>query len=226
MREIVLDTETTGFDHAKDDRVVEIGCIELINHVPSGETFQRYLNPERDMPPGAFAVHGLSAEFLADKPLFADVVDDFLAFIGRDALIIHNASFDLDFLDAEMARLGRPARARDSVIDTLAMARRKFPGSPNSLDALCRRFAIDSSTRDLHGALLDAELLAEVYLALIGGRQPSLGLGASETEARPVAAGDKGSAARPPRPHEPSPAEIKAHTAFIDELKDPIWRRR
>ena len=170
MREIVLDTETTGFDHAKDDRVVEIGCIELINHVPSGETFQRYLNPERDMPPGAFAVHGLSAEFLADKPLFADVVDDFLAFIGRDALIIHNASFDLDFLDAE--------------------------------------------------------LLAEVYLALIGGRQPSLGLGASETEARPVAAGDKGSAARPPRPHEPSPAEIKAHTASIDELKDPIWRRK
>ena len=227
MREIVLDTETTGFDHAKGDRVVEIGCIELINHVPSGETFQRYLNPERDMPPGAFAVHGLSAEFLADKPLFADVVDDFLGFIGHDALIIHNAAFDLGFLDAEMARLGRPALARDAVVDTLSMARRKFPGAPASLDALCRRFAVDATDRDVHGALLDAELLAAVYLALIGGRQPGLGLGAAaETEAGPAAPDEEnGSAVRPRRPHEPSPAEIKAHTAFIDELKDPIWRR-
>ena len=228
MREIVLDTETTGFDHAKDDRIVEIGCIELINHVPSGEHFQRYLNPERDMPPGAFAVHGLSAEYLADKPLFADVAEEFLGFIGDDALIIHNAGFDLSFLDAEMARLGRPALARDSVIDTLALARRKFPGSPASLDALCRRFAIDSSARELHGALLDAELLAEVYLALIGGRQPGLGLGAeaAESETRPVAAGDKHSAVRPPRRHEPSPDERESHEAFIDKMKDPIWRRR
>ncbi len=228
MREIVLDTETTGFDHANGDRMVEIGCIELINHVPSGEHFQRYLNPERDMPPGAFAVHGLSAEFLADKPLFADVVEEFLVFIGDDALIIHNAGFDLGFLDAEMARLGRPALARDGVIDTLALARRKFPGSPASLDALCRRFAIDSSARDLHGALLDAELLAEVYLALIGGRQPGLGLGAeaAENETQPVAAGGNGSAARPPRRHEPSPAERESHEAFIDKMKDPIWRRR
>ena len=228
MREIVLDTETTGFDHAEDDRIVEIGCIELINHVPSGEHFQRYLNPERDMPPGAFAVHGLSAEFLADKPLFADVVEEFLAFVGDDALIIHNAGFDLGFLDAEMARLGRPALARDRVIDTLALARRKFAGSPASLDALCRRFAIDSSARELHGALLDAELLAEVYLALIGGRQPGLGLGAeaAESETQPIAAGDNGSAARRPRRHEPSPAERESHEAFIDNMKDPIWRRR
>ena len=228
MREIVLDTETTGFDHAKDDRIVEIGCIELINHVPSGEHFQRYLNPERDMPPGAFAVHGLSAEYLADKPLFADVAEEFLGFIGDDALIIHNAGFDLGFLDAEMARLGRPALARDRVIDTLALARRKFAGSPASLDALCRRLAIDSSARELHGALLDAELLAEVYLALIGGRQPGLGLGAeaAESETQPIAAGDNGSAARRPRRHEPSPAERESHEAFIDNMKDPIWRRR
>ncbi len=225
MREIALDTETTGFDHAKDDRMVEIGCIELINHVPTGETFQRYLNPERDMPPGAFGVHGLSTEFLADKPLFADVVDAFLAFIGSDALIIHNAAFDLGFLDAELARLGRPALARDTVIDTLSMARRTFPGAPASLDALCRRFAIDSSDRAFHGALLDAGLLAEVYLALIGGRQPGLELGAAaETKASP-ATEEKETAARPPRPHQPSPAEIEAHAAFIDDLKDPIWRR-
>lgn len=227
MREIALDTETTGFDHAKDDRMVEIGCIELINHVPTGETFQAYLNPERDMPPGAFVVHGLSAEFLADKPLFADVADDFLAFIGGDALIIHNAAFDLGFLDAEMARIGRPALARETVVDTLAMARRKFPGAPASLDALCRRFAIDTSDRGLHGALLDARLLAEVYLALIGGRQPGLELGADAagTETKPVAPEGKGIAARPPRPHQPSPAELESHAAFVDQLKDPVWRR-
>jgi len=224
MREIVLDTETTGFDHAEDDRIVEIGCIELINHVPSGEHFQRYLNPERDMPPGAFAVHGLSAEFLADKPLFADVVEEFLAFIGDDALIIHNAGFDLGFLDAEMARLGRPALARDRVIDTLALARRKFAGSPASLDALCRRFAIDSSARELHGALLDAELLAEVYLALIGGRQPGLVLSAAKVAA--VESGDQQArSARAPRPHAPSSAEKAAHANFVATLDDPIWNR-
>ncbi len=227
MREIVLDTETTGFDSAQGDRMVEIGCIELINHVPTGETFQAYLNPERDMPLGAFAVHGLSSEFLADKPLFADVVDEFLGFIGNDALIIHNAAFDLGFLDAELARLGRPALARDAVIDTLSIARRKFPGAPASLDALCRRFAIDASDRDLHGALLDAELLAAVYLALIGGRQPGLGFDADAAAGQGTrpATEEKETAARPPRVHDPSPAEIKTHTAFIDEMNDPIWRR-
>ena len=227
MREIVLDTETTGFDPAQGDRMVEIGCIELINHVPTGETFQRYLNPERDMSSGAFAVHGLSAEFLADKPLFADVVDEFFAFIGGDALIIHNATFDLGFIDAELARLGRPALARDAVVDTLSIARRKFPGAPASLDALCRRFAIDTSGRDVHGALLDAGLLAAVYLALIGGRQPGLELGVDAgEETRPAAAAEEQeTAARPPRAHDPSPAEIATHAAFIDQLKDPIWRR-
>lgn len=228
MREIVLDTETTGLDPGQGDRIVEIGCIELINHVPSGESFQRYLNPERDMPPGAFDVHRLSTEFLADKPLFADVVDDFLRFIGNDPMIIHNAEFDLGFIDAELARLGRPALARGNVIDTISMARRKFPGSPASLDALCRRFAIDTTERVVHGALLDARMLAEVYLALIGGRQPGLGFGADAAadgdEVRPAAA-ETATVARPPRPHAPSPAEIDTHTAFIDGLKDPIWRR-
>ena len=222
MREIVLDTETTGFDHAKDDRMVEIGCIEVINHVPTGETFQAYLNPERHMPPGAFAVHGLSAEFLADKPLFADVADDFLAFIGGDALIIHNAAFDLGFLDAEMARIGRPALARETVVDTLAMARRKFPGAQANLDALCRRFKIDNSDRSQHGALKDARLLAEVYLELIGGRQQDLELSAEERKI--VEAAEKNR--RPPRPHAPTDAEQLAHAQFIEKLESPIWKSK
>ena len=229
LREIVLDTETTGLDPSQGDRMVEIGCIELINHMPSGETFQRYLNPERDMPPGAFAVHGLSEAFLADKPLFADVADDFLGFVGGDPLIIHNAAFDLGFIDAELVRLEREPLAREAVVDTLLIARRKFPGAPASLDALCRRFAIDTSGRDLHGALLDAGLLADVYLALIGGRQPGLGLAADigETEEKPAAApSETETNARAPRSHAPDPSEIEAHTAFIDGLKDPIWRRR
>ena len=225
MREIVLDTETTGLDPAQGDRMVEIGCIELVNHIATGETFQRFLNPERDMPPAAFAVHGLSAEFLANKPRFADVVDDFLGFVGKDPLIIHNAGFDLSFIDAELIRLGRPALARDTVVDTLSMARRKFPGAPASLDALCRRFAIDTSQRDLHGALLDAGLLAEVYLALIGGRQPGFGFGADAVADHQTPPAATEVAARPPRSHAPSPAEIEAHTAFIDGLKDPLWRR-
>ena len=228
MREIVLDTETTGLDPAQGDRMVEIGCLELINHVPSGESFQRYLNPQRDMPTSAFAVHGLSAEFLADKPLFADVADDFLAFVGDDPLVIHNASFDLGFIDAELSRIGRPALPRGNVVDTLAIARRKYPGAPASLDALCRRFAIDASARGLHGALLDAQLLAEVYLALVGGRQPGLGLGSDDADGnqdQPAMAETGGAASRPPRPHAASPAEVEAHAAFIDDLKDPIWRR-
>lgn len=228
MREIAFDTETTGFDATGGDRLVEIGCIELINHVPSGETFQCYLNPERDMPPGAFAVHGLSAEFLADKPLFADIADDFLKFIAADPLVIHNAGFDLGFLDAELARLGRPPLPRGNVVDTLMIARRKFPGAPASLDALCRRFDIDASIRELHGALLDAGLLAEVYLALVGGRQPGLGLGpvaATGAGDQPAAGGESGSAVRPPRRHAPSEAEIEAHTAFIEGLENPIWRQ-
>jgi DNA polymerase-3 subunit epsilon len=224
MREIVLDTETTGFDPAGGDRIVEIGCVELVNHVSNGETFQRYINPERDMPEGAFRVHGLSSQFLADKPVFAAVAEDLLGFLGDDKLVIHNASFDLGFLNAEFDRMGRPALESARAIDTVAMARRKFPGAPASLDALCRRFEIDNSERTKHGALLDAELLAEVYLELIGGRQPGLVLGASPADG----AGDEGEAptraAREPRPHAPSAEEKAAHEAFIADLKEPIWK--
>jgi len=179
MREIVIDTETTGFDALNGDRVVEIGCIELLNHIPTGTEYQVYINPQRDMPSGAFGVHGLSETFLSDKPLFADIVDGFLDFVGDDTLVAHNASFDMGFINAELGRLKRPAIPLSQAIDTVAMARRKFPGAPASLDALCRRFAVDASARTHHGALLDAGLLAEVYLALIGGRQPGLSLAAS-----------------------------------------------
>ena len=181
MREIVLDTETTGLDPLRGDRLVEIGCIELLNRIPSGQTFHRYLNPQRDMPAEAFAVHGLSAEFLADKPLFAEVVDDLIAFIGDAPLVIHNASFDIGFINAELDRCGKVAITRDRLVDTLMLARRKFVGVRNSLDDLCGRFRIDNSKRTKHGALLDAELLAEVYLELIEARQAQLGLAASVT---------------------------------------------
>ena len=172
MREIILDTETTGLDPSSGDRIVEIGCIEAHNHMPTSEVFQCYINPERDMPEGAFAVHGLSDEFLADKPKFAEIADRFLEFIGDAPLVIHNAEFDLRFLNAEMALLGKVAMERSRTVDTLALARRRYPGAQVSLDALCRRFEIDLTRREKHGALLDAELLAEVYLYLMGGRQP------------------------------------------------------
>ena len=172
MREIVLDTETTGLDPANGDRIVEIGCLELVNRLPTGKTYHVYINPERDMPREAEAVHGLSAQFLADKPVFADIADDFIAFVKGAALIIHNAAFDMKFLHAELAFLGRDDLREAKIIDTLTMARKKFPGAPASLDALCRRFGVDNSGRDLHGALIDSELLAGVYLELSGGRQP------------------------------------------------------
>ena len=180
MREVILDTETTGLDPASGHRVVEIACLELINHLPSGRRYQTYLNPDRDMPDDAFRIHGLTARFLADKPRFADVVEEFLAFIDGAPLVIHNAEFDLGFLNAELKLAGRPALAAGGAVDTVLLARRKFPGSPASLDALCRRFNIDNSARELHGALLDAELLAEVYLELIGGRQAGLDLAQGE----------------------------------------------
>ncbi len=220
MREIVLDTETTGLDPDGGDRIVEIGCIELVNHIPSGETFHAYVNPEREMPPGAFEVHGLSDAFLADKPLFAAVADALLAFLGESMLVIHNAQFDLGFLNAELGRLDRDPLPDSRAIDTVGLARRKFPGAPANLDALCRRFGIDNAARTRHGALLDAELLAEVYLELIGGRQPSLGLGAAravETEAR------EERAPRPPRDHAPSEDETAAHAEFLKKIKNPIW---
>ena len=176
MREIVFDTETTGLNPLGGDRVVEIGCVELIDFVPTGENFHVYLNPERDMPDAAFRVHGLSNEFLRDKPRFIDVADDFESFIGDAKLVAHNASFDLGFLNAELSRIGRAEIVSERIIDTLIIARRKFPFGPNNLDALCQRLQIDNSRRTKHGALLDAEILAEVYVELLGGRQKDLGL--------------------------------------------------
>ncbi len=222
MREIVLDTETTGLDPADGHRIVEIACLELVNHVPSGVTFQRYLNPEREMSPDAFAIHGLSSSFLADKPRFAEIAEELLAFLGDAPLVIHNAEFDIRFLNAELARLGMPALPSERAVDTLLLARRKFPGAQASLDALCRRFEIDTTARALHGALIDCDLLARVYLELIGGRQPTLGLAAERLGVGPAA-----SAAarqyRAPRPHAPSEAELAAHQAMLAKLKNPLW---
>jgi DNA polymerase-3 subunit epsilon len=223
MREIVLDTETTGLDPLRGDRIVEIGCVELVNHVASGKIFQSYINPERDMPEGAFRVHGLSTQFLADKPLFAAVADDFLSFVAEDRLVIHNAAFDLGFLNAELETLGRPALSPARAIDTVSLARRKFPGAPASLDALCRRFEIDNSERTKHSALLDAELLAEVYLELIGGRQAALVLSSSQAKQPGEEDEAQNNDAKAPRPHEPSSEEKAAHAAFIATLDDPIW---
>ena len=223
MREIVFDTETTGLDPRSGHRVVEIGCVELINHVATGETFHRYINPERDMPAEAENVHGLSEAFLSDKPVFADIAEDFLAFVGNAALIAHNAPFDMGFVNAELEGLGRSALPMDKVIDTVQLARRKFPGAQVNLDALCRRFDIDLSARVKHGALLDAELLAEVYLELIGGREPGLGLGASQASDRSAKVTRIERQQRSPRPHAPSEAELAAHTTFLEKLKSPLW---
>jgi DNA polymerase-3 subunit epsilon len=229
MREIVLDTETTGLDPRNGDRIVEIGAIELINHVPTGRAdgvFHQYINPERDMPAEAAAVHGLTDAFLADKPVFAEIVGAFLEFIGDAPLIIHNAPFDMGFLNAELGRLGFPALPATRAVDTVALARQMFPGAQASLDALCRRYGIDNANRTLHGALLDAELLAEVYLELRGGRQPGLvlagqpGAAASAAAAGPAAPRRR----REPRPHAPTPEELAAHAAFLDKLSQPIWR--
>jgi DNA polymerase III subunit epsilon len=186
MREIVFDTETTGLDPYQGHRLIEIGCIELVNRFPTGQTFHQYLNPERDVPAEAFAIHGLSFDFLKNKPVFGDVVSDLLAFVGDAPLIAHNAAFDLGFLNAELERVKQPGIPRDRLIDTLLLARRKYPGGSNRLDDLCSRFGIDNSRRTKHGALLDAELLAEVYLELMGARQAQLGL--VVTAAAPVAA--------------------------------------
>ena len=222
MREIVLDTETTGLDPASGDRIVEIGAVELINHVPSGEVHHVYINPQRDMPEEAFAVHGLSEEFLADKSVFADVADDFVDFVGAADLVIHNAEFDMKFLNFEFGLLDKTALSENRVIDTLGIARRKFPGSPANLDALCRRFQIDLSDRSLHGALKDARLLSEVYLELIGGRQTDLALARqAQNPAAEQAAGARSQ--RTPRPHAPSADEEARHAAFLKKLNNPLW---
>ncbi len=224
MREIVLDTETTGLDPAAGHRVVEVACLELAQHMPTGQTFRRYLNPEREMPEEARAVHGLDDAFLAPQPLFAEVVDEFLTFIDDAPLIIHNAQFDLKFLNAELARLNRPPLMSDRAVDTVSMARRRFPGAQASLDALCRRFGIDNTARTLHGALLDCELLAEVYLELRGGRQPGFDLDPAKRVAEAAGTQIAAQAARPARPHAPSPEENAAHEAMLARLKAPIWR--
>lgn len=233
MREIVLDTETTGFEPETGDRIVEIGALELFNHLPTGRTFHVYINPERAMPEAAFAVHGLGDDFLKDKPVFAAVAQDFVDFVGEARLVIHNAAFDMKFLNHELGRLGRPVLPMDRAIDTVLLARRKFPGAPASLDALCRRFGIDNSGRTLHGALLDSQLLAEVYLELIGGRQPDFGLQSEPgTQARPGGPAETEGAWRPrprPRPLPPriTEAEAAAHEAFVAGLGDgALWLRR
>jgi len=225
MREIILDTETTGLDPLRGDRLVEIGCVEIFNRMPTGQTFHRHINPERDMPAEAFAVHGLSTVFLADKPLFAHVVEEFLEFIADAPLVIHNASFDIAFINAELDRIKRPAIARERLVDTLLLARRKHPGVSNRLDDLCSRYAIDNSRRTKHGALLDAELLAEVYIDLIGARQSQLILAA---EIRVSQTDELGDAPRRQRPLPLAPrlteADRAAHRDFVATLGEkPIW---
>jgi DNA polymerase III subunit epsilon len=225
MREIVLDTETTGIDHAKGHRVVEIGAVELVNHIPSGKTFHYYIDPERDMPSDAEAIHGLSTQFLKGKPLFSAIAQEFIAFIGEASLVIHNAAFDVGFLNAEFARVNQPAILPERVVDTLALARQKHPMGPNSLDALCKRYGIDNSKRDKHGALLDSELLADVYLELIGGRQSALSLSAITVATRAAIAPAGLVRTRPhPLASRLSEAEIIAHKALIAELGDKaLW---
>jgi DNA polymerase-3 subunit epsilon len=217
MREIVLDTETTGLDPSEGHRIVEVACIELVHHVPTGQQFHRYVNPGRSMPEDALAVHGITAEFLARQPPFGAIVDELLAFIGSDRLVIHNAEFDLAFLNAELVRLERP-RIDCSFIDTLGLARVRFPGAPASLDALCRRFGIDLSIRVQHGAEVDCGLLAAVYLELLGGRQPALDF-ASPADELVIAE----RIIRAPRPHAPSADELIAHQGMLQSIIDPIW---
>jgi DNA polymerase-3 subunit epsilon len=241
MREIVLDTETTGLDPFEGDRIVEIGAVELMNHLPTGRTYHQYINPERGMPRGAFEVHGIGHDILEppgppvpggvtlrDKPVFARIAKDFLDFIGEAQLVIHNASFDMKFLNAELDRIGRPALPAERATDTLMIARSRFPGSPASLDALCRRFAIDNSMREKHGALLDSEILAEVYLELIGGRQPDLVLGGGSTLSGQGATGEVWRPLPRPQPLPPrlTPDEKEAHARFVTGLGDAaVWNR-
>ncbi|MCG8494303.1 MAG: DNA polymerase III subunit epsilon [Sneathiellales bacterium] len=221
MREIALDTETTGFDPSTGDRIVEIGCVEMDNYVATGRVYHRYINPERDMPEAAFKVHGLSEEFLKGHKVMAEEIDSFLDFIGDSPLVIHNAEFDMKFINAELIRHKRPPLSMSQSIDTVAMARKMFPGAQANLDALCRRFKIDNSARTKHGALLDAELLAEVYLELRGGRQRGLSLSDDAEEKTGITA--RKSVVRPPRDHAASEEELAAHAAFLEKIKEPIW---
>lgn len=227
MRELVLDTETTGFDPQQGDRIVEIGAVELINQMPTGRTYHQYINPQRAMPAEAFEVHGLGDDFLRDKPVFKDIAQEFLDFVGTDKMVIHNASFDMKFLNAELGWLNLPPLPMEQALDTLAIARKRFPGSPATLDALCRRFNIDNSNRTLHGALLDSEILAEVYLELLGGRQPGLVLASSGSS---TSGGSQDAWRATPRPTPLAPRiteeEAKAHAAFVEKLGEgALWNK-
>lgn len=227
MRELVLDTETTGFDPLQGDRIVEIGAVELINQMPTGRTYHQYINPERAMPNEAFEVHGLGDDFLREKPVFAQIAQEFLDFVKNDKLVIHNAAFDMKFLNAELAKLNLRQLPWEQALDTLAIARKKFPGSPASLDALCRRFNIDNSNRTLHGALLDSEILAEVYLELLGGRQPGLVLASSGSSAN-GSSGEEWRASKRPATLAPriTEEETKAHATFVEKLgSDALWNK-
>ena len=224
MREIVLDTETTGLDPFQGHRVVEIGCVELVNRIPSGATFHTYLNPEREMPSEAEAIHGLSSAFLTDKPLFSEMAEELLAFLDEASLVIHNAGFDLAFLNAELDRIKRPMLGRERIVDTLVLARRRHPAGPNRLDDLCARYGIDNSRRNKHGALLDAELLAEVYAELVGGRQARLGLGEATTATKKIGL-TVAHARSAPLGSLLSAEERAAHLALVVTLgADAIWR--
>jgi len=228
MREIVLDTETTGFDPKNGDRIVEIGAVELMRQVPTGNTYHQYINPERSMPDDAFQVHGLGDDFLRDKPVFKAIAQDFLDFIGDAKLVIHNAAFDMKFLNAELGWLGMPTIPWEQAVDTLAIARKKFPGSPASLDALCRRYGIDNAARTLHGALLDSEILAEVYLEMTGGRQPDFGLSTAESHENSSASAvtERVRQRSAPLPSRLTEAEKSAHDALIGGMGEKaVWSR-
>ncbi|MBA3812884.1 MAG: DNA polymerase III subunit epsilon [Alphaproteobacteria bacterium] len=223
-REIVLDTETTGFEPSQGHRLVEIGCVELINYVPTGRIFHAYINPERAVPEEAYNVHGLSYDFLKDHSLFKDVAHLFLDFIEDSPLVIHNAKFDMKFLNAELKSHEWPEIPFSRAIDTLVMARKKFPGSPASLDALCKKFGVDNKARDKHGALLDAELLASVYLELIGGKQPGLSLAFSSRDEENLSVDSaERQISRPVRNHQPTQEERDLHLSLLGKLKDPLW---
>ena len=220
MREIILDTETTGLDPKMGHRLVEIGAIELINHTPTGVNYQTYINPERDVDPGAQEIHGLTNEFLKQHPAFGDISTEFMNFLSDSTLIIHNAPFDLAFINMELSRLGVAPISSERVIDTLVLARKKFPGAQANLDALCRRFAIENRHRELHGALVDAALLADVYIELIGGKEPTLSLSAKKSK---TVADDIARVYQNPRSFPVSEEELELHRAFVETLKNPIW---
>ena len=227
MRDIILYTETTGLDARGSDRIVEIGCVELLNQIPTGKTWQRYINPERDMPMEAFRVHGLSTEFLSDKPVFADISNSFLDFLGEGRLVIHNASFDMGFINAELEKVGAAAIPMHRVVDTLDLARRKHPGAQNSLDALCQRYGIDNTKRELHGALLDAQLLCEVFIELTGGRQAAFELGRQHNaKTRDKTAAKSAEPRKLPRPFQMDEETLAAHRAFVGSFSgEPVWAR-